>query len=177
MSPQAPGFTLIELLCCLALLAGVIGWGAPTFRDISLNTARTREVTGFVQAVYLARSEAIKRNGVVSLCPSRNGETCGPAGTAWHEGWTVFVNDDRDSPAVRDDGETLLRVHAAWHSGLIVANRTTLSFRAFGQTGVTATLTFCDRRGSRAARAVIISQSGRPRIASQNASGGALSCA
>ena len=117
MSRQAPGFTLIELLCCLALLAGVLGWGTPSFREISLNTARTREVTRFVQAVYLARSEAIKRNGVVSLCPSRNGATCGPAGTAWHEGWTVFVNDDRDSPANRDDGETLLRVHAAWHSG------------------------------------------------------------
>jgi type IV fimbrial biogenesis protein FimT len=176
MSPQAPGFTLIELLCCLALLAGVLGWGAPAFHEISLNTARNREVTGFVQAVYLARSEAIKRNGVVSLCPSRNGATCGPAGTAWHEGWAVFVNDDRDAPAIRDDGEALLRVRAAWNSGAVVANRTTLSFRAFGQTGVTATLTFCDRRGPGAARAVIISQSGRPRISRQNASGGALSC-
>jgi type IV fimbrial biogenesis protein FimT len=176
MAPQAPGFSLIELLCCLALLAGVLGWGAPTFSEISLNTTRNREVTRFVQAVYLARSEAIKRNGVVSLCPSQDGATCGPVGTAWHEGWTVFVNDDRDVPATRDAGETLLRVHVPWNSGLIVANRATLSFRAFGQTGVTATLTFCDRRGSSAARAVIISQSGRPRVSTQNASGGALSC-
>ena len=176
MPCQARGFTLIEALCCLALLAVVLGWGTPTFREISLNAARSREVSQFVQAVYLARSEAIKRNRVVSLCPSRDGATCGPAGTRWHEGWTVFVNDDRDSPANRDDGEMLLRVHVPWNSGQIVANRATLSFRSFGQSGVTATVTFCDRRGPGAARAVIISQSGRPRVASQNASGGALSC-
>ncbi len=129
-----------------------------------------------VHAVHLARSEAIKRNGVVSLCPSADGQLCGPAGTAWHRGWIIFVNADRDSPAVRDDGEDLLRVFAPWPGGTVHANRSTLSFRPFGQMGVTATFTFCDERGTRAARAVIISQTGRPRVSDRSASNGPLAC-
>ena len=169
------GFTLIELLACLAVIVVLSAWGVPAFGAFTRDAARTREVNQFIQGVYLARSEAIKRNAVVSLCPSLNGSTCTP-GTSWHGGWLVFVNLDRDSPAVRDAGEDLLRVYPGWDTGHISANRTTLSFRAYGQVGVTATVTFCDDRGSSAARAVIISQTGRPRVTSRNASGGALTC-
>jgi len=170
------GFTLPELMFTLAIVAGLAGWAIPTFRDAGRNAARTREVNQFVQAVHLARGEAIKRNGVVSLCPSLGTGGCGPAGTPWNRGWIVFVNLDRDSPAVRDAGEELLQAYAGWDSGRIVANRTTLSFRAFGQSGVTATFAFCDDRGSAGARAVIISQTGRPRVSDRSASGAALAC-
>lgn len=169
------GVSYVELLACLAIIAIVAAWGAPSFAALTRDAARTREVNQFIQAVYLARSEAIKRNGVVSLCPSSDGETCAP-GDEWQSGWLVFVNLDRDSPAARDGDEQLLRIYEPWDSGHILSNRTTLSFRPFGQMGVTATVTFCDDRGSSAARAVIISQTGRPRVSSRNASGGALTC-
>ena len=170
------GFTLPELAFAVAIAAGMLGWALPTFRDVQRNAARTREVNQFLQAVYLARGEAIKRNGVVSLCPSLDGAACGPSGTAWHKGWVMFVNLDRDSPAVRDPGEDLLQAYAPWSAGSIFANRATLSFRAFGQSGVTATFAFCDERGSQAARAVIISQTGRPRVSNRSATGTALTC-
>jgi len=170
------GVTLPELVFTVAIALGLLGWGIPAFRDLRLDASRAREVNQFVQAVYLARSEAIKRNGVVSLCPSLDGGVCAPAGTAWHRGWIVFVNSDRDSPAVRDDDEELLRVYAPWERGAVSANRATLSFRSFGQVGVTATFTFCDDRGPRAARAVIISQTGRPRVSDRSASNAALAC-
>jgi len=170
------GFTLPELVFSLAVVAGLLSWGVPSFREFQRNAARTREVNQFIQAVYLARSEAIKRNGVVSLCPSTDGDHCGPGGTPWHAGWIVFVNLDHDSPAVRDDDEELLRVYAPWGGGAVTANRSTLSFRPFGQMGVTATVTFCDERGAAAARAVIISQTGRPRVSSRSASNGPLTC-
>jgi type IV fimbrial biogenesis protein FimT len=169
------GYTLIELLLGLGLVATTLAWGAPSFGALLRDAARTRGVNQFVQAVYVARSEAIKRNGVVSLCPSRNGVTCSP-GAQWTTGWLIFVNVDRDSPAARDPGEPLLRVYQPWDAGHITSNRSTLSFRPFGQMGVTATVTFCDDRGARAARAVIISQTGRPRVSSRSASGKALTC-
>ena len=170
------GFSLTELVFTMAIVAGLLSWGIPTFRDIQRNSVRTREVNQFVQAVYLARSEAIKRNGVVSLCPILDGDTCAPAGTPWHRGWIVFVNVDRDSPAARDGGEDLLRVYAPWPKGRVNANRGTLSFRPFGQAVVTATFTFCDDRGSAGARAVIISQTGRPRVSDRSASNTPLTC-
>jgi type IV fimbrial biogenesis protein FimT len=171
------GFTLAELVFTLAIVAGLLGWGLPTFRDVHRNAERSREVNQLVHAVHFARNEAIKRNGVVSLCPSTDGQHCAPAGTPWHAGWIVFVNGDRDSPAERDPGEDLLQVFAPWLSGSVIANRGTLSFRPFGQMGVTASFTFCDDRGPRAARAVIISQTGRPRVSPLDASGAPLTCA
>ena len=172
-SPQ--GYTLIELLATVAVAAVLAAWAVPSFGAFSRNAARTREVNQFVQAVYLARSEAIKRNGVVSLCPSRDALSCTLEGRSVGA-WIVFVNRDRDSPAMRDAGEPLLRAYERWDAGHISSNRTTLSFRPFGQAGVTATVTFCDDRGAAAARAVIISQTGRPRVSGRNASGGALTC-
>ena len=174
---RPPGFSLPELMFSMAIVAGLVGWGVPAFRDLQRNAARTSEVNLFLQAVYLARSEAIKRNGVVSLCPSLDGAHCAAGNTDWHRGWIVFVNVDRDSPAQRDAGEDLLHTYPTWDGGSVVANRDTLSFRAFGQSGVTATFTFCDDRGSRHARAVIISQSGRPRVSDRSSSGTLLSCA
>src|SRR5580765_3858290 len=173
--PRPHGHTLIEMLVALAIVGVVAGWALPGFRELALNAARAQQVNAFLQAIYLARSEAIKRNAVVSLCPSPDGEVCA-SGNDWHGGWIVFANLDRDSPAVRDAGEVLLRAYPSWTDGRIDANRTTLSFRAFGQSGVTATVTFCDVRGSRSARAVIISQTGRPRVTQRSSTGGALSC-
>lgn len=171
----AAGWTLLELLACLVILGTVAGWGLPSFATVSRNAAQTSRVNLFIQAVYLARSEAIKRNGVVSLCPSVDGMSCQPAAD-WRSGWLIFVNDDRDSPAARDPDEELLRVYEAWDDGHILSNRSTLSFRPYGQMGVTATVAFCDDRGAAAAKAVIISQTGRPRVATRNPSGGPLPC-
>lgn len=170
------GHTLTELVFAAAIVAGLIGWAAPGFDGLRRNAERTREVNQFVHAVHFARLEAVKRNGVVSLCPSLDGEFCAPGGTPWHRGWIVFVNSDADSPAVRDPGEPLLRTVEPWTAGTLLANRGTLSFRPFGQSGVTATFTFCDARGSAAARAVIISQSGRPRVSSLGPSNQPLAC-
>jgi type IV fimbrial biogenesis protein FimT len=170
------GVTLPELVFAMAIVAGLLGWGVPSFRELQRDVERTREVNQFVQALYLARSEAIKRNGVVSLCPTDGGDQCAPTGAPWQRGWIVFVNRDRDSPAVRDAGEDLLRIYAPWDRGAVTANRDTLSFRPFGQVGVTATFTFCDDRGPPAARAVIVSQAGRPRVSDRNASGRPLAC-
>jgi type IV fimbrial biogenesis protein FimT len=171
------GYTLPEMLLVVTLVATTLGYGVPAFRTLGLDTARAREVNGFVHALYFARSEAIKRNGVVSLCPSRDGGVCAPPGTPWQSGWIVFVNRDRDQPAVRDPDDDLLHAHSGWTGGNVLANRATLSFRPFGQSGTTATFTFCDRRGDRFARAVIISQTGRPRVSDQSASGTPLRCA
>jgi type IV fimbrial biogenesis protein FimT len=175
-APRQAGLSLTELLLAIALLGIVTGFTVPSFRALQLDAERSRQVNGLVQSIHLARSEAMKRNAVVSLCPSRDASTCAAAGTGWEAGWVLFENTDRDSPALRDDNEPLVQVYPPWRGGRLRGNRATLSFRSFGQSGVTATYTFCDARGSTAARAVIVSQTGRPRVAARTAAGDPLVC-
>jgi type IV fimbrial biogenesis protein FimT len=170
------GLTLTELVVAVAILAGLATWAVPAFRDLRRDASRTQQVSAFLRAVHLARAEAFRRNLVVSLCASSDGQTCAASGTPWHRGWIAFVNRDHDSPAERDPGEELLLVQPQWTDGTIAANRGFLSFRALRQSGVTATIAFCDARGSRAARAVIISQTGRPRVSDRGATGSPLNC-
>jgi type IV fimbrial biogenesis protein FimT len=126
--------------------------------------------------VFLARSEAIKRGEVVSICKSADGANCNDAGE-WNGGWITFVNTDRDEPPQRDADESLIFVQEPWRDGRISSNRLAFSFRPHTQGVVNGTLVFCDRRGSAAARAVIISHVGRPRVAQRDASNHPLVCA
>ena len=93
-------FTLVELLVTLSVVAIVIAIAAPSFnQQIAKNRA---EVLGdnFASAINLARYEAIKRSGRVSICASNNGIAC--VGT-WFDGYMIFVDgaaDTAPAPAV-----------------------------------------------------------------------------
>lgn len=172
---RAAGVTLLELMITLAILAILSTIAVPSFSNLHQDNSRTVAVNGFVHALYLARSEAIKRGHVVSLCKSADGATCN-RDLAWNDGWMVFDNLDRDEPPQRDPQEAVLLVHEAWPGGRITSNRASYSFRPHAQAVVNGTLVFCDNRGSAHARAIIISATGRPRIAQRDSSNRPLQC-
>ncbi len=170
------GFTLVEMLCAIAILALLTSLTAPAFSHLLMDSTRTAAVNDFFHAIFFARSEAVKRGRMVTLCKSSDGQQC-RAVNEWSAGWMVFVNDDRDEPPVRDGNESVLAVYEGWPSGRIASNRNAYSFRPHIQGVVNGTITFCDRRGSEQARAIIISHSGRPRIARKTSNGAPLPCA
>jgi type IV fimbrial biogenesis protein FimT len=170
------GVTLIELLATLGVVAIAAAIAAPSFNHLRYDAQRTTTVNEFFHALFLARSESIRRGRVVSLCRSVDGQTCATNSAAWSDGWIVFVNEDRDEPAVRDPGEELLKAYDAWPQGTITSNRATYSFRPHVQAVVNGTIIFCDPRGSAHARAIIISQTGRPRVTRTDSSGKPLKC-
>jgi type IV fimbrial biogenesis protein FimT len=173
---RCAGLTLVELIVCMAVLAVLATLTVPAFGDLRLDAARTTAVNDFFHALFLARSEAIKRGQVVSLCRSRDGEYCATNEAPWSVGWIVFVNLDRDEPAERDDDEPVIAVYGPYREGTITSNRATYSFRPVVQGVVNGTVVFCDRRGSEHARAIIISHTGRPRVARRDSSGKPLAC-
>ena len=170
------GMTLFELLLSLSIVAVISAVAMPAFADLRRSATRTATVNDFLHALYLARSEAINRMEIVSVCRSEDGQACDHDLPDWAGGWLVFANSDRDQPPQVDPDEPVLRSYPGWPGGRITANREAFSFRPIQQSGVNGTVLFCDASGSAGARAIIISQTGRPRTSQRDASDRPLSC-
>jgi len=167
------GYTLFELLVTVVLVGLLLTLAIPSFGNILANNRLRGEVGALFHAIHLARKESIIRRQVVSICPSTE---CGPR-SGWSAGWMTFINNDRDWPAVRDPDEPVLRIHRIDPSSRVTANRSSFSLRSTELRATNGTLVFCDRAGRGKPRALVISYTGRPRVAYQNSRGRDYSCA
>ena len=169
MRRQHDGFSLYELLVTLALAALLVSIGLPSFSSLLA-------INALFHAFHLARKQSIMRRKVVSLCPSRDGKTC-LAGKDWSPGWIMFENTDRDSPPRVDPGEIIVRAHTVADSVRIVANRQGFTLRATYKRATNGTFVICDIRNRAAAKGLIISYTGRPRVAYERPDGSPYACA
>ena len=160
----------------LLTLAALVTWSAPSFRGIALDARRADRVNALFHALHSARSAAVTRALPVVVCKSSNGRDCTPGAKLWNEGWLVFVNRDRDSPPRVDADEPILHVEGASEHVRVAANRDAIVYWPISLAGTTASVIFCDERGASAARAIIVSLSGRPRISTRDSSGKPLQC-
>ena len=162
------------VLLIVAVLATV---GIPSLGSLALDARRTADINAFVTSIQLARSEAAKRSAAVIVCKTADLSGCGDAGLHYEGGWMVFVDTDGDSPPRRDPGEPLIHVYEPGIEGTIRSNRARFVFRPYYRRSSNGTVTFCDRRGAEAARAVIVSYTGRPRVSDVGPGGRPLECA
>ena len=96
------GFTLIELLVVLTIGAILIAAAVPSFQWFIATTRTSNGANTLVAAFELARSEAIRRNTVVSVCrtldPNATEATVACSNAAgggyavgdWGSGWVMF---------------------------------------------------------------------------------------
>ena len=158
------GYSLFELVMTLALFALVLTLGVPSFGAIIANHRLRVEVDALFHAVHLARKESIVRRRYMTLCPTDDGLECRP-GNDWSGGWMMFINSDRNWPAVRESGEPVITWFKTHPDNRIVGNRRSFSFRATEKRATNGTLIFCDRADRGKPRALVISYTGRPRVA------------
>lgn len=170
------GLTLWELLCTLSIAAVVLAGGVPAFHTFVLDARQTADVNAWVLAVQLARSEAAKRGRSVIVCKTDDTRRCGDSSLPVDAGWMVYVNLDDEYPPSRSPSEPLLYVHDPELTGTVISNRSYYEFRP-GRRSTNGTIVFCDRRGATAAKAVIVSYTGRPRVDRVDADRRPLHCA
>lgn len=164
---RASGHTLTELLVMFGIVAVITGAAAPTFSNLLLDTRMNAAITTAMHAVNLARQFSATRSETILLCGSDDGQACS-ARPDWSTGF--LLADDgalfrRSLPLSGGNGAPRIR-----------SNRPILNFEGGSGFASPATLTVCDRRGAHAARAVIISRSGRPRVSERDASDRPLAC-
>ena len=170
------GFTLYELLITLVLIGLISSVAIPSFSGTLARQRQHVEIDALFHAFHLARKESVMRRKVVSLCPSRDLQTCSPS-RDWSTGWLMFENTDRDSPPRIDPGEPILARHAVLDQVRIDANRKGFTLRATFLRATNGTFVVCDRENRIQARALVVSYTGRPRVARHTTKRELYSCA
>jgi len=169
------GHTLIETLLVVAIVGVAASFAIPGMQSLAKDSRRASAINGLVRSLQYARSSAALDGRTVVVCRSRSGQRCD--GERWSDGWIVFPDLDRDSPPERDPVEPILAVQAALGGDAKMdGNRVRFSYRPFGRRSTNGTIIYCDDRGDPAALAVVVSYTGRPRIAREAPGGGPLRC-
>lgn len=116
------GLTLIELMISLAILAVTVTVASPAMQQLIHGSRLRSETSRLLDAVNVARSEAVLRNVPVGLCPSSMAVSGIPeCAGSYADGWIVFTNPDRDE-VVDADSDEVLRVFAALPPGYRLSN-------------------------------------------------------
>lgn len=166
------GFTLYELLVTLALVAILAAMAMPSFSALAARARQTAEINALFHAFHQARKESIMRRRVVSLCPSADGESCGNT-TDWSHGWLMFY----DPSDTGWSGDGVITRHVATETMRITANRRLFTARGTHKRTTNGTFVVCDRHGRTEPKALVISFTGRPRVAERRPDGSAWTCA
>lgn len=165
------GFTAFELLIVVAIAALLVAIAAPSFSQLRSGAGIGASANQMIWALHYARSSAILRNLPTVLCLSNDGARCTTAAGALATGWIVFHDRDRSSPIQVSSVDEVLHRLSLPQNVTVSGTRAAVTYWPTTRAGTTGTFKICDARKKLQGRSVIVSQTGRPRVA------GATSCA
>lgn len=162
MKTRDAGFTLLELMFTILILSVLLGISVPNFRDFLRNSRLTATSNELLVDIKVARTEAIKRRAIVTLCSSANSQATDPADLACRaanattfDGWFSFV--DTNGNGDHDLGEDVIKQHGPAPDGVTV--KSDAGFVSYADTGfvrensvgdASATrIALCDVRGNK----------------------------
>ena len=172
-SHDEKGFSFPELVATLSVVAILAALAVPGMKSV-LADHRVAVVTEQLYgSIMLARSEAVKRAGSVSLCRSKQTGLCAGAGDDWASGWMVFA--DKNGNGILDAEDQKIKIYQMpsetisidWNRGEF------LRMDSRGQARDAGTFTLCEAVSSERAfaRKITVSLTGRARVTELTACG------
>lgn len=168
------GFTLAEVLLAVSVLAVAALVAGPGLGEYLRDCRRAATLNSLAHAVHMARSSAAALGVRATLCGTLDGRSCSRSGD-WSDAVLVLPDLPVAAPASVDPVR-VWRLDATRVRQTVRSNRNAIDLDPLSPYATTATVTVCDDRGSRSARALIISRTGRPRLSERDASGRTLAC-
>ncbi len=152
---RCKGFTLVELMVTIVIVAVLLAIALPSFRNVIQRNRVATASNDLLASLSYARTTAIYRHQLVSMCPSADGTSCTSAGQAFEPGWIVYTYPAGAASANKAyaASATLLRVIDT-HSGVSIhaplTQTSVITFGLQGELRPAAGLEFltCSRTGS-----------------------------
>ncbi|WP_158885512.1 GspH/FimT family pseudopilin [Rhodanobacter sp. L36] len=134
MRRPSRGFTLIELLVTLVVAAILVSIALPSFRDLMRRSRVSSASNTLTGNLAYARTEAIDRGQLVSMCPSTDGQTCA-GGTTLETGWIVYTYPSGAASANKAATATSLILRATANIAGVSVQSKNAEIITFGQQG------------------------------------------
>lgn len=167
-------------MIAVAVLAILLGIGVPSFNEMIRQNRLAAQTNDFLAAAALARSEAVKRGKLISMCPTAaqaaGADACS-GDDRWSNGWLVFVDenttgiiDGTDAVIQRWPASTLQRINITNPNTLFISYRgdgaTTLGLGNRSTFNITPERQYC--ANPQGARSVVVSAAGRANVTRVN---------
>lgn len=150
------GFTLIELLVVISIAGIFLGLGAPSLSRYLASNQLTGQHDQLIASLALAKSEAIKRGGNVTICSiaSQGSTTCDGTVNWQLGGWLVTA------------GGTMIRKYPGFTSSVqMVGTANSVTFDSMGVAGAALALNVCDSKVGVDGLSISVAGSGQIRTA------------
>lgn len=108
---RSRGFTLLELMTTITIVAVLLAIGVPSLRGMIQRNRVSSASNDLAASIAYARTTAINRGQLVSMCPSADGNSCVSGGAEFDPGWIVYTYPAGAASANKafDNTATLLR--------------------------------------------------------------------
>ena len=171
-SPQR-GLNLLELIGALVVFGALLVLAPGSYADWMSRQELANHTHHFAETLELARSEAIKHGHRVNVCKSTDGRQC-DSGSAWHAGWIMFGDDNRNGE-IDEDEPVLQREGSAPKGVTITQNHPVDDYVSYTSLGHARLLngalqmgTFVVCKSGQNALKVVLANGGRARIEKTN---------
>jgi type IV fimbrial biogenesis protein FimT len=165
------GVTALELMVVVTVVAILALVAVPSFARMKRAASLSAATNQLLWALNFARSAAILNSLPVTLCLSADGVSCLQSAAAAGVGWLVFYQSGGRAGSQPAASPPVLHTFRLPENVSVHGTRAAVTFWPVARAGTTSTFDLCavDRHELPSGRAVVVSQTGRSRVAAEAA--------